>query len=695
MATPGPISMKPVGKRQRQRQVARVVRETIRQCQFVSSSEEQSQHDSVNNQLQAAAANNSMLQQSSSCIQINKTVEGDKNIDVTGCHSLQPDSLLTAVDSSDEDVTLGDCESDGGTSDGGFCPQCRSYDCSCKDDLLQSRLRSWAVKHRITQTAVSDLLVVLKPNHPLLPQDARTLLKIDKSQKIVQSCGGEYLHFPLLKQLCKTIDRGLQSETVNLNTITLTFNVDGLPLFKSSSRQFWPILCIVKESVKAVPFPVGIFCGTSKPNSVDEFLRPLIDELGIIRNGFNHGGINYNVVIGPFVCDAPARAFVKCIKGHSGYFGCERCEQEGEYVNSRVTFPDIASKLRTDAEFLCLNDNGHHLAQSPLTALQFPMVTGFPLDYMHLVCLGVMRKLVKSWLSGHLSVRLSSRSTQLISTRLENLRSYIPTEFSRRPRTLHEVDRWKATEWRQLLLYTGPVVFHGIISERAYKHFLLLHVALYCLTSWKLAATHCEYAGDLLKNFVEEFSDMYGPEGLVYNVHNLVHLADDCRVYGALDNISAFPFENYLKTIKNMLRSGNSPLQQLQCRFLELDNLTCEDSEQRTRRTVKFVCTNGHDFNLSTSKRDCNVLLNNGMLVACSELYSDNSGLLMSFDGMAYKSMRALYAYPCNSDILDIYVVDRLSTKIKRWRSSDIRAKCMLLPFGREFVCIAMQHTAI
>jgi hypothetical protein len=51
---------------------------------------------------------------------------------------------------------------------------------------------------------------------------------------------------------------------------------------------------------------------------------------------------------------------------------------------------------------------------------------------MHLVCLGASAKLLK-------------------------IKYYIPREFSRLPRNLSDVDRFKATEFRQLLLYTGPI----------------------------------------------------------------------------------------------------------------------------------------------------------------------------------------------------------------------------------------------
>ncbi len=47
--------------------------------------------------------------------------------------------------------------------------------------------------------------------------------------------------------------------------------------------------------------------------------------------------INNNAVqvtIDSFICDAPARAYTCNIKGHTGYFGCGKCTQEGSYVEN-------------------------------------------------------------------------------------------------------------------------------------------------------------------------------------------------------------------------------------------------------------------------------------------------------------------------------------------------------------------------
>lgn len=66
------------------------------------------------------------------------------------------------------------------------------------------------------------------------------------------------------------------------------------------------------------------------------------------------------------------------------------------------------------------------------------------------------------------------RQKDAISQKLIALRGKMPSEFARQPRGLHEIDRWKATELRQFLLYTGSVVLKTVLSPRKIQAFLVL-----------------------------------------------------------------------------------------------------------------------------------------------------------------------------------------------------------------------------
>ena len=51
---------------------------------------------------------------------------------------------------------------------------------------------------------------------------------------------------------------------------------------------------------------------------------------------------------------------------------------------------------------------------------------------------------------------------------------------------------------------------------------------------------------------VKHSQKLYGPEFVFYNVHCLSHLPYDIHRFGVLDRISAFPFENYLQSVKKL-----------------------------------------------------------------------------------------------------------------------------------------------
>lgn len=57
---------------------------------------------------------------------------------------------------------------------------------------------------------------------------------------------------------------------------------------------------------------IGLFHGKNKPSKIEEFLAPFVDEIEpILRNGVLINGHKLSVRIRTFICDSPARAFIK------------------------------------------------------------------------------------------------------------------------------------------------------------------------------------------------------------------------------------------------------------------------------------------------------------------------------------------------------------------------------------------------
>lgn len=185
------------------------------------------------------------------------------------------------------------------------------------------------------------------------------------------------------------------------------------------------------------PYPVTIYCGNNKPRSVLRYLEKFINEINHLqRSGIIVNNRQFYVSIKAFICDRPARAFLKCIIGHGGYWACERCTVKGIRQSNRIIYPITDVESRTDISFRAQSNAEHHIGMSPLLDIEPPidLVHQFPLDSMHLVYLGVMKKLFDYWLNSNLkNVRLSNNAKIQLSNLLIQIQRQIPFEFQQDP----------------------------------------------------------------------------------------------------------------------------------------------------------------------------------------------------------------------------------------------------------------------
>ncbi len=156
-----------------------------------------------------------------------------------------------------------------------------------------------------------------------------------------------------------------------------------------------------------------------------------------------------------------------------------------------------------------------------------------------------------------------------ISRRLVRLQAVIPNIFVRKPRSVDEIDRWKATEFCQFLLYTRKIVLKQILRQDLYGHFLASCVVMCILVYSRLATNQRVYAQRWLDYLIAEGIHLYGCEFVVYNIHTTIHIASDVEEFGCLNHCRAFPFENYLQLIKRLVRSGKTPVAQVVKRLEE------------------------------------------------------------------------------------------------------------------------------
>ncbi len=121
----------------------------------------------------------------------------------------------------------------------------------------------------------------------------------------------------------------LQDSDIN---ISITWNCDGFPIFKSSRFCIWPLFCS-ENNIQMV----ALRFGKTKPKMNGNFLKPFVTEAKRLEDiGFSwqqpidkHHYIT-KVACLFCVCDAPAIAIIQNMKLFNLKFGCSCCLNPGE-----------------------------------------------------------------------------------------------------------------------------------------------------------------------------------------------------------------------------------------------------------------------------------------------------------------------------------------------------------------------------
>lgn len=249
--------------------------------------------------------------------------------------------------------------------------------CSDLNSDNEVRLAQWANEFQVKQNAVDSLLKILAEHHPELPRTARTLLGTCENVHLDMKSGMQYYYFGCKEQLCRHLNMYPSDDVTQVDCVDISLNIDGLPLFKSSSQSMWPVLCKINLAPSIV-FPLALCFDVSKPKNLD-FLTDVVHDLrDLLMNGLETDRGRLRVHLRCISCDAPAKAFVRCTKQYtSKNFGCDKCTQKGFWDGSRVIYPETTNvTLRTDVSFREQLQEEHHLSSgvSPFCMLQIDMI---------------------------------------------------------------------------------------------------------------------------------------------------------------------------------------------------------------------------------------------------------------------------------------------------------------------------------
>lgn len=553
---------------------------------------------------------------------------------------------------------------------------------------------------------VDILLIILREaGHEDLPKNRNSLMGTPRTTNLQTCEDGEYFHYGFKRSLQDLRDR----KVILPEKMTIDIGIDGVPLSKSGKRKAWPIIARIRENPSLSPFLIGAYHGTKNPVTPKIFLRPLVDELKTFETNLIELSNKelYDLSVGNFICDTPARCLVTSTSMYNSKNGCGKCDVEGVW-RKKIVFLKQDAELRTDQSFRSRSQPKHHNGKSPLEELDIDMVKRFPLDYMHLVCLGIVKLLLRLWFRSQKPL-LSTTNLSRLSENLIKLGKCLPREFNRKTQSMFELGRWKATVLRTFLLYLGIIILRDELDPKYVDNFTLLSCAIRILCHPSECILNNGAAKILLKRFQEGFEKIYTESFMTFNLHNIIHLADECLIQnGPLDSFSAFEFENFMQFIKKLIHKREKPLQQLHRRLVEGHHPV---KKQRHAPGGQFPylkypsstiaipdgCADPHkslifrNFELTIEEPNNCCILKNKTIIYITGFFMKNRKIIII--GRKFSNTKPLSNYPIeDSRDLGLYIAYNLSNAGMEFNVEDIENKACLLIYKNIFYVTSLLH---
>ena len=382
--------------------------------------------------------------------------------------------------------------------------------------------------------------------------------------------------------------------------LSLSFNCDGVPVFRSSRYSIWPLLCSVNEIPREERdkhvLLCGLWFGSSKPN-MSSFFKPFVEECNsLAKTGVQWQDPNDDVVktvrVYPLcaICDAVARPLLQNFKQFNGEYGCGHCLHPGMQLRkgngtARVypcleELPDGRDHNTTVeiAEIAKIEEQSIFGIKGPSAIADLPyfdMINGVVPDYMHCVLLGVCRQIATLWFDSKSSTQpwYIGLNTARIDANLMSIKP--PSTVSRAPRSVLERKFWKAHEWQNWLLYYSVPVLKGTLPNKYLSHWALLVEGISILLGSEITQEQIDHAHEALVLFVGSIQCLYGVDQMSFNVHSLLHLSQSVENMGPLWAHSAFMFENFNGYLLKQVKSSNAVPQQICKRVTLSRSLPC------------------------------------------------------------------------------------------------------------------------
>lgn len=221
---------------------------------------------------------------------------------------------------------------------------------------------------------------------------------------------------------------------------------------------------------------------------------------------------------------------------------------------------EIVEDIESGQELTNLEKKGIK-GRSPLLDIDyFDYVHSLPTEYMHLVALGVVKRMLElSFSVGETRSRITKRPLTPPTIFNEGIMKVkLFKECSRRARKL-DLSVMKAQELRNILIFFFPLVTKGLQgNEKEIKvwEMLAFMIRACILPEDEFANVNVNHIKYCQRFFYINYQQLFGKKNCTYSIHIVSSHLLQMRILGPLTETSAFRFENFYAELRKSFQPG-------------------------------------------------------------------------------------------------------------------------------------------
>lgn len=386
-----------------------------------------------------------------------------------------------------------------------------------------------------------------------------------------------------LEWICAKVYKEIKSIS---GTIDLIAAIDGIPLSNSSSLSLLPILLYVQNldiRIRSrLPILKTIYVDSTKPNA-QHFMGEFVKEVNYLQTNDFQTKFNRKTRIKllGLLADAPCRAWLLNLSQFNGEYPCHRCLIRIDTSDNVPKFPPIQTseiivrtmedteRIRQMIRTRFVEENvmirGVKPAETPLkNILNFDYIKQTLCEYQHANPLGLIRFLFRDVFFNQAfnhQVYFIGHRTNEIDACVNQMK--LVSSFRRKPRSVSTIKHWKANELENFLFYIAPEALKEILPDPFYSHIIAYAASLHKMLDSK---SNCEDV-EIVENidaFIRGSTLLGYPISIYrYNFHLLIHLFEDYKLFGSINEVTAYTYESQLGKYKSTLKNSFGIAQQI------------------------------------------------------------------------------------------------------------------------------------